>query len=294
MRLFIGKCIFSRDPAFRSWLKAYHATESVNSSLAVKAVTRLLERDLIPESGEFCFGNLSDEQYMRLEDDMFEEPPSGPEFAHCIRQRARQIRTVRIQDENHFCEAQRLFRNRYADRQVTIAVFPNDKRAVMNARKLDSNCTEVYLLEGQDSGSNDDNVQVVDEGEGSPELPRDRVESPLSATQFYVGRGETNLSANDFSELLAQNPSESFANVWQDRRARIEAHRSRNTIADDVVTVLPADVPPLPYDFEPHAVPQTRPHVALSEETVREDLVTPPRKRRYYPSTPSTAPNTER
>ena len=109
-----------------------------------------------------------------------------------------------------------------------------------------------------------------------------------------MGRGETNLSANDFSELLAQNPSESFANVWQDRRARIEAHRSRNTTADDVVTVLPADVPPLPYDFEPHAVPQTRPHVALSEETVREDLVTPPRKRRYYPSTPSTAPNTER
>ena len=51
-----------------------------------------------------------------------EEPPSGPEFGYCLRQRARQIRTVRIQDENHFFEAQRLFKNRYADTWIVLVV----------------------------------------------------------------------------------------------------------------------------------------------------------------------------
>ena len=54
---------------------------------------------------------------------MFEEPPSGPEFGYSLRQRARQIRTVRIQDENHFFKAQRLFKNPYADTwRVLVAV----------------------------------------------------------------------------------------------------------------------------------------------------------------------------
>ena len=207
MRLFIGKCIFSRDPAFRRWLKEYYVTESVNSSLAVKPVTRLLERDLISESDEFCFDNLSDEQIMRLEDDMFEEPPSGDEFGYCLRQRARQIRTVRIQDENHFFEAQRLFKNRYADRQVTIALFPNDRRAVLNARNLDTNCTEVSLLEGQFSVSNDEDVELDGGAEDSPELAGNHVESPLTASQF--------------SQLLVQNPLQSFSEIWRERRAGI-------------------------------------------------------------------------
>jgi hypothetical protein len=34
-----------------------------------------------------------------------------------------------------------------------------------------------------------------------------------SPSLLYVGRGETNLSANDLSELLAESPSESSANV---------------------------------------------------------------------------------
>jgi hypothetical protein len=77
----------------------------------------------------------------------------------------------------------------------------------LNARNLDTNCTEVNLLEGQFSVSNDEDVELDGGAEDSPELAGNHVESPLTASQF--------------SQLLVQNPLQSFSEIWRERRAGI-------------------------------------------------------------------------
>lgn len=72
MRLFIGKTIFNRDDALRQWLRDYYRIESVEYSRGVTAVTRLLERNLVPASGAFSFADLTQEQLTVLGDDMSE------------------------------------------------------------------------------------------------------------------------------------------------------------------------------------------------------------------------------
>ena len=47
-------------------------TESVEYTRGVTAVTRLLERNLVPASGEFSFSELTEQQLAVLGDDMVE------------------------------------------------------------------------------------------------------------------------------------------------------------------------------------------------------------------------------
>ena len=57
----------------------------------------------------------------------------------------------------------RLFENRSADKQVTVGIFPDGRRAIIKARDLDKNCNEVHLLRNEDSPENEDR-QIVDDG----------------------------------------------------------------------------------------------------------------------------------
>ena len=90
---------------------------------------------------------------------------------------------------------------------MTIGIFLYGQRTIIKARDLDRNCTEVHLPPDEESPENEAH-QMVDDGSSKSD-----VDSP---SVLYVGRGETNLSANDFSELLAENPNESFANILLD------------------------------------------------------------------------------
>ena len=94
MRLFIGKTIFNRDEALRQLLRDYSEIESVQYSRGTTAVTRLLERNLIPASDEFSFSELTEQQLAVLGDDMSETrrppPPRESSFLYVPRQTSRE------------------------------------------------------------------------------------------------------------------------------------------------------------------------------------------------------------